>query len=131
MKFQLIMHRLMEPGREADITCGTLEGTLKPGPTTVFRLQSTADCRLQSYVAEGHILDADPASFGGIGVFGVPHFARFYRHVLIEKQFPHHAAIAFKQVGRTLFDALRMLGVTDVSAPKPDSVLYASENPFA
>ena len=26
MKYQLIMHRLMEPGREPNITCGTLEG---------------------------------------------------------------------------------------------------------
>jgi L-fucose isomerase-like protein len=130
MKFQLIMHRLMEPGREANITCGTLEGTLKPGPTTVFRLQSTGDCHLQSYISEGHILDADPASFGGIGVFGMPGFARFYRHVLIEKQFPHHAAIAFKHAGRTLFDALAMLGVKDVSTPRPAGNLYPSENPF-
>jgi L-fucose isomerase-like protein len=131
MKFQLIMHRLMEPGREANITCGTLEGTLKPGPTTAFRLQSTADCHLQSYVAEGHILDADPASFGGIGVFGIPDFARFYRHVLIGKQFPHHAAIGFAKAGRPLFDALRMLGVEDISSPKPAGQLYAGENPFA
>jgi L-fucose isomerase-like protein len=125
------MHRLMEPGREANITCGTLEGTLKPGPTTAFRLQSTADCHLQSYVAEGHILDADPASFGGIGVFGIPDFARFYRHVLIGKQFPHHAAIGFAKAGRPLFDALRMLGVEDISSPKPAGQLYAGENPFA
>ena len=130
MKFQLIMHRLMEPGREADITCGTLEGTLKPGPTTVFRLQGSADCRLLSYLSEGHILDADPASFGGIGVFGMPDFARFYRYVLLEKRFPHHAAIAFKKVGRILFDALRLLGLTDVSTPKPAGSLYPSENPF-
>jgi L-fucose isomerase-like protein len=130
MKFQLIMHRLMEPGREANITCGTLEGTLKPGPTTVYRLQSTADCHLQSYISEGHILDADPASFGGIGVFGMPDFARFYRHVLIEKQFPHHAAIAFKHAGRTLYDALAMLGVSDVSTPRAAGNLYPTENPF-
>ena len=130
MKYQLIMHRLMEPGQEPDITCGTLEGRLRPGETTVFRLQATAGCHLQSYVAEGHILDADPHSFGGIGIFGIPEFARFYRHVLIEKQFPHHAAIGFKHVGKTLVDAVRMLDVDDISAPRPAGNLYPSENPF-
>jgi L-fucose isomerase-like protein len=130
MKFQLIMRRLMEPDTQPNITCGTLEGTLRPGPATVFRLQGTADCRLQSYVADGHILDADPASFGGIGIFGVKDFARFYRHVLIGKQFPHHAAIAFKQSGRILFDAARMLGVCDIQAPHPAGLPYPGENPF-
>ena len=130
MKYQLIMHRLMEPGKKPNITCGTLEGTLRPGPTTVFRLQGTADCRLQSYVADGHILDVDPASFGGIGVFGIPNFARFYRHVLIEKQFPHHCAVAFKACGRALYDATRMMGVPDIQAPRPAGMPYPSENPF-
>ena len=130
MKYQLIMHRLMEPGHSPNITCGTLEGVLRPGPATVFRLQGTAGCELRSYVAEGHILDADPASFGGIGIFGVPDFARFYRHVLIEKRFPHHAAIAFRHAGRILFDAVRMLGVTDVQAPLPPGTAYPGENPF-
>ncbi len=131
MKYQLIMHRLMEPGQPPNITCGTLEGTLRPGPTTLFRLQGTAGSRLQSYVAHGHILEAEPASFGSIGVFGIPNFARFYRHVLIEKQFPHHAAVAFTACGRVLYDAVRLLGVSDVHAPQPAGSLYPSENPFA
>ena len=130
MKYQLIMHRLMEPGKAPDITCGTLEGTIAPGPVTVFRLQSTAGCHLMSYIAEGHVLDADPSSFGGIGIFGIKDFARFYRHVLIQKQFPHHAAVGFRHVGRTLFDADRLLGVADINAPKPNGELYPSENPF-
>jgi L-fucose isomerase-like protein len=131
MKYQLIMHRLLELGKEPNITCGTLEGTLRPGPCTVFRLQATPDSAgLMSYVADGHVLDADPASFGGIGVVGIKDFDRFYRYVLLEKQFPHHAAMAFKHAGRTLFDAARLLGVTDIHAPKPAGALYAAENPF-
>ncbi len=130
MKYQLIMHRLMEPDQTPNITCGTLEGRIRPGPVTVFRLQGTADCRLQSYVADGHVLDAEPNSFGGIGIFGIPNFARFYRHVLIEKQFPHHTAVAFRHSGRVLFDAVRMLGIEDVWAPRPAGSLYPSENPF-
>jgi L-fucose isomerase-like protein len=132
MKFQLIMNRLMEdPAKPPDITCGTLEGTLKPGPATIFRLQATPDgASVMSYVAEGHVLDADPASFGSIGVFGIPNFARFYRHVMLEKQFPHHTAVAFKGVGRILFDAARLLGVSDINTPKPAGTPYPGENPF-
>jgi hypothetical protein len=72
----------------------------------------------------------DPCSFGGIGVIGIPGFARFYRHVMLQKQFPHHAALAFAPVARILFDALQTLGVTDIGTPKPAGTLYASENPF-
>jgi L-fucose isomerase-like protein len=130
LKYQLIMHRLMEPGREPDITWGTLEGTLKPGEAMVFRLQATGDNHLQAYMAEGQILDADPHSFGGIGIFGLPNFARFYRHVLIGKQFPHHTAVAWAHAGRVLFDALLLLGVKDISVPRLPGNLYPSENPF-
>lgn len=132
MKYQVIMNRLMEkPGVKPDITCGTLEGTLKPGPATIFRLQPKLDNNcLMSYLAEGDVLDANPSSFGGIGIIGIPHFARFYRHVLLEKQFPHHAAMAFNHVGKVTFDAVRLLGVDDIQAPRPDGWLYPGENPF-
>ncbi len=103
MKYQLIMNRLMEdPSKEPDITRGTLEGQLKPGPTTFFRLQGSADCDLVSYIAEGSILDIDPRSFGGIGIFAIPNFARFYRHVVIGKRFPHHGAVAFDKCGKII-----------------------------
>jgi L-fucose isomerase-like protein len=131
MKHQLIMHRLMEPDRKPDITCGTLEGTLRPGPISLFRLQGTADCRLQAYVAQGHVLDADPHSFGGIGIFGIPDFARFYRHVLLGRHYPHHAAVAFDHAGRVLFDAARLLGVAEVATPRAAGDRYPDENPFA
>jgi L-fucose isomerase-like protein len=130
MKYQLIMHRLMEAGKEPDITRGTLEGRLKPGPVTVFRLQSTADTTLRAYVAQGEVLDMPPKSFGGIGVIAVPEMGRFYRHVLIEKRFPHHTALAFAHAGRTLFDACRMLGVGDIAFNRPKSLPYPTENPF-
>ena len=130
MKYQLIMHRLMEPGRDPDITCGTLEGTLKPGPVTIFRLQGAADCALRSYIAEGNVLKANPSSFGGIGVIAIKNFSRFYRHVLLEKQFPHHTATAFRHGGQALYDAVKMLGVGEIHTPKPAGCLYPSENPF-
>jgi L-fucose isomerase-like protein len=130
MKHQLIMHRLMEPEKNPDITRGTLEGQIRPGEVTIFRLQSTADTELRSYIAQGEVLDIAPRSFGSIGVFAVREMGRFYRHVLIGKGFPHHTAVAFRHAGRTLFSALKMLGVTDIAYNQPASLPYPEENPF-
>jgi L-fucose isomerase-like protein len=130
MKHQLIMHRLMEPEKSPDITRGTLEGTIKAGPITVFRIQSTPEAHLQAYVANGEVLRLDPQSFGSIGVFAVKDMGRFYRHVLIEKKFPHHTAIAFRHAGKTLFAAGRMLGIRDLFYNLPKGTLYPTENPF-
>ncbi len=130
MKYQLIMNRLMEPGKKPDITRGTLEGRIRPGEVTVFRLQSTADARLRAYIAEGEVLDIDPKSFGSIGVIAIKEMARFYRHILIEKRFPHHTAVAFKHTGRSLFAALKMLGIEDIGFNLSEGTLYPGENPF-
>jgi len=130
MNYQRIMHRSLEPDSEPNITRGTLEGTIRPGEITLFRLQGTADCKLRSYVAQGKVIDVDPKSFGGIGVFAVKEMARFYRHVLIAKRFPHHSGVAFKHVGKILFAAMKMLGVDDVSYNQPATILYRDENPF-
>jgi L-fucose isomerase-like protein len=130
LKHQLIMHRLMEPGKEADITRGTLEGQLKAGPVSIFRLQSTPETVLKAYIAEGEILDLDPKSFGSIGIFAIKEMQRFYRHVLLEKRFPHHTAVAFNHAGKYLFPALKMLGVEDISFNLPVGYYYRSENPF-
>lgn len=130
MKHQLIMKRSLEPDSEPDITRGTLEGNIKSGDITIFRLQSTAGCELRSYVAEGQVIDADPNSFGSIGIFAIDEMARFYRHVLIAKQYPHHAGIAFKHSGKILFEALKLLGVEDIAYNQPKSLPYPKENPF-
>lgn len=130
MKYQLIMHRLLEPGKEPDISRGTLEGAIRPGDITLFRLQGTADCRLKSYVAEGEIIDVDPKSFGGIGIFAIKEMGRFYRHILIAKRYPHHAGVAFKAAGKQLFAAMKLLGVEEVDFNQPRNQLYKDENPF-
>ena len=57
MKYQLIMKRSLEPDKEPDITRGTLEGDIVPGPITFYRLQANKDSVLQAYVAQGE----DPA----------------------------------------------------------------------
>ncbi len=131
MKYQLIMNRGLEGGGTPVISRGTMEGQIMPSETTMFRLQSNSDSKLVSYIAHGSFLDVDPCSFGSIGVAAIPGFARFYRHVLIQKRFPHHGAFAFEKCGKVLFEALKLLGVDDINTPKPAGELYAGENPFA
>ncbi|MGB5847958.1 MAG: hypothetical protein WBH40_05700 [Ignavibacteriaceae bacterium] len=130
MQHQLIMHRLMEPDQEPNITRGTIEGQIKAGNISIFRLQSTSDADLQAYVANGEVLNINPKSFGCIGVFAVKEMGRFYRHVLIEKHFPHHTAVAFAHTGKTLFAAAKMLGVQEVFFNYPKGIYYPTENPF-
>lgn len=131
MKYQKIMARALEPNQEPNITRGTLEGDILPGKITFFRLQSTADAKLTAYVAEGEILPVATRSFGGIGIFAISEMGRFYRHVLIEKNYPHHGAVAFGHFGKALFNVFRYLDVEDIGFNQPKSMLYKSENPFA
>ncbi len=131
VKYQLIQNRLLENGGTPDITRGTLEGDLAADQITFFRLQSTADTTLRSYIAQGEILPVATNSFGGIGIFAIPEMGRFYRHVLIEKQYPHHGAVAFGHYGKALYDIFRYLGVKDIAFNQPKGMLYPTENPFA
>lgn len=132
INYQIIQHRLLEPaGSQPDFTRGTLEGDLAAGPVTFFRLQTTPDTKLQAYVAQGEVLPVGTRSFGGIGIFAIPEMGRFYRHVLVEKRYPHHGAVAFSHVGKALFNIFNMLGIETVNYNQPASVLYPTENPFA
>jgi len=130
IKYQLIMHRLMEPDKSPNITRGTLEGRIKPGEITVFRIQSTAETQLKSYIAEGEILNINPRSFGSIAVFAVKEMARFYRYVLIQERFPHHTSVAFKHTGKIIFSALKMMGIDKIYFNYPKEIYYKDENPF-
>ena len=129
MKYQLIMARSLPE----EVTQGTLEGDIVPGDITFFRLQSTADCKLRAYVAQGEILPVATRSFGSIGVFAIPEMGRFYRHVLIEENFPHHGAVAFGHHGKALYEIFKYLGVQPekIGFNRPKGMLYPTENPFA
>ena len=132
IKYQLIQHRLLEPaGSDPDFTRGTLEGDIAPGEITFYRLQCDSDGNLRSYIAEGEILPVATQSFGGIGIFAIHEMGRFYRHVLIQKRYPHHGAVAFGHHGKALFEVFKFLGVQDIAYNQPKSLPYPTENPFA
>ena len=129
MKYQKIMARTLPE----EVTQGTLEGDIAPGDITFFRLQSTADTKLRAYVAQGEILPVATRSFGSIGVFAILEMGRFYRHVLIEKNFPHHGAVAFGHFGKTLYEVFKYIGVDvdEIGFNQPKNMLYKTENPFS
>ena len=128
MKYQKIMARALPE----EVTQGTLEGDIIPGDITFFRLQSTSDAKLCAYIAQGEVLPVATRSFGAIGVFAIPEMRRFYRHVLIEKNYPHHGAVAFGHFGKTLYEVFKYLGVSveEIDYNLPKSVRYKTENPF-
>lgn len=70
---------IMARSLPAEVTQGTLEGDIVPGEITFFRLHSTADARLQAYIAQGEVLPVATQSFGSIGVFAIHEMGRFYR----------------------------------------------------
>ena len=129
MKNQMIMARSLP----VEVTNGTIEGDIVPGDITFYRLQSTADCKLRAYVAQGEVLPVATKSFGGVGVFAIKDMGRFYRHVLIEKNYPHHGAVAFGHYGKELFEVFKYIGVPveDLNYNQPASLPYPTENPFA
>jgi L-fucose isomerase-like protein len=127
MKYQMIMARNLPE----EVTQGTLEGDIVPGNITFFRLQSTADAKLRAYVAEGEVLPVRTKSFGAIGIFAIEEMGRFYRHVLIEKNYPHHGAVAFGHYGKLIFEVFKYLGVEDIGFNQPKGSLYPKENPYA
>ncbi len=128
MKYQKIMARSLP----VEVTNGTLEGDIAPGDITFFRLQSTADAKLRGYIANGEVLPVATRSFGSIGVFAIPEMGRFYRHVLIEKNYPHHGAVAFGHHAKALYEVFKYVGVPveEIGYNQPKGVRYPTENPW-
>ena len=128
MKNQMIMARSLPE----EVTNGTLEGDIVPGDITFFRLQSTADAKLRAYIAHGEVLPVATRSFGAIGIFAIPEMGRFYRHVLIEGNYPHHGAVAFGHYGKALYEVFKYIGVDvdEIGFNQPKGMLYKTENPF-
>lgn len=129
MRNQMIMARALPE----EVTNGTLEGDIAPGEITFFRLQSTADAQIRAYIAQGEVLPVATRSFGSIGIFAIPEMDRFYRHVLIEKNYPHHGAVAFGHFGKELYEVFKYLGVPadEINFNQPKGMMYKTENPFA
>ena len=130
VKYQLIQNRLLEQGGTPDFTRGTLEADIAASDITFYRLQCDSEGTLRAYIAQGEVLPVKTGSFGGIGIFAIPEMGRFYRHVLLEKRYPHHGAVAFGHYGKTLFEVFKFLGIADIAYNQPKALPYPTENPW-
>ena len=86
MKYQLIMARSLAAGSQHK---GTLEGDIAPGDITFYRLQSTSDSkapRIRRSRVRYFRLRHVPSEVSVFSQFRK--WERFYRHVLIEKNYP-------------------------------------------
>ena len=128
----LSFQRIMARTHPQDWCDGTIEGDIKPGEITFYRLQSTADNILRGYVAEGEVLPVATRSFGGTGVFAIKEMGRFYRYALIDGNYPHHGAVAFGHHGKALIDVFKYIGVCpcEIEFNRPEGMLYKTENPY-
>jgi L-fucose isomerase-like protein len=118
-----------ETGKES--TRGTLEGRMISGSVSCYRLHSTAEGALEAYVAQGEILPVETETYGCYGVFAIPQMARFYRHVLLEKHFPHHSAVLYGGHSAALFDLFTYLDVPYIGYNRREEDRYEKENPFS
>lgn len=110
---------------------GTIQGTVVPGAVTLLRVQGTRDGKLQAYVAQGQVLPISMDTYGGQGIIAIPEFGRFFRNVVLGKQFPNHCAVIFGHYGKQLMSILRQIGIKDIEYNHPKDVPYQCENIFA
>ena len=113
----------------------SMQGRLAGGDVTLLRVHASPCGQLRSYIVQGEVVDVDPRTFGIAGVLAVSEMARFYRHVLLEKGFPHRAGLGYGHVGKYVHGAMRMLGGApgakiEIDYNLPPSRLYGTENPF-
>ena len=109
---------------------GAIHGTIAESPVTLFRIQGTREGKLQAYVVQGQVLPVEMDTYGGRGIIAVPEFGRFFRNVVLEKQFPNHCAVIFGHYGKQLMSILNLIGIKDIEYNHPANVLYEGENVF-
>jgi L-fucose isomerase-like protein len=110
-------------GREN--TYGTIVGRIAPGAFTYARVTTDdVDGVIRAYVGEGRFTDDTLLSFGGYGVFEVPHLQRLLAHIC-EHGFEHHVAATRASVAAAVHEALGRYMGWDVHFHAPE---WASGN---
>ena len=132
MSYQRIMKRGLEPDlAEPDITRGTMEGDLKAGDITFYRLQSGADTTLHAYIAQGAVLDVPTNSFGSIGVSVSPRWIASTAMSSLRSAIPTMALWPSATTASPCLRSSSIWGVTDIAYNQPKHLPYPTENPFA
>lgn len=126
LDYHFVNHQLIGEGQSK----GTIHGTISESPVTLFRIQGNRHGKLQAYVVQGQVLPVEIDTYGGKGVIAVSGFGRFFRNVILEKQFPNHCAVIFGNYGKELFSILKQFGIDDIEYNHPKDVPYKGENVY-
>lgn len=111
LKYKLNRKAPYTPETGKELNRGTLEGALKSGKVTLFRVHADKRGKLQAYMMEGDILSYPIQTYGCYAVFCVKNMKNIYRKILIERNFPHHGAVAYGNIGKQLTEVLKFLGI--------------------
>lgn len=96
----------------SEISEGTLEFQLKPGPVTICRLVEY-DGEFKMLVTKGEIKQSQQKLRGSWSWVEVPDLAFLYR-VLVEEGFIHHASLIHGDYTKAIVDACKFLGIETV-----------------
>jgi len=99
-------HAILELVMPKNLTWGSIQGRIKPGPVTFLRM-STDDVegKLTGYVVEGESTTDPAATWGGIGVVRVPRLQDLLRFIC-ERNFEHHVSMNMSSFGNSIHEAL-------------------------
>ena len=83
-------------------------------------------------MTQGEVPLEETGSCGAMGVSASRDMGRVSRHRLIEKNYPHHGAVAFGHHGKALFEVFKYIGVPvgEIGYNQPKGVRYPTENPW-
>jgi L-fucose isomerase-like protein len=86
-------------------TYGTVVGRVRKGTFTFCRV-STDDLsgQISTYVGEGEFTNDEVKTFGGYGVFKVPHLQKLLKYIC-ENGFEHHVAVNLSQTASAIHEA--------------------------
>lgn len=86
--------------------CGTVCGRIKPGPFTFLRVDTDDETgSIRGYTGEGEFTDDPISTFGGYGVFRVPHLQALLNYIC-RNGFEHHVSTAFGNCSEAVAEAL-------------------------
>lgn len=105
-------HAILERNRRSEISEGTLEFQLRPGPVTLCRLVEY-DGEFKMLVTKGEIKRSSRDIRGSWSWVKVRDLALLYR-VIVERGFIHHASMVHGDCTKPIVDACRILGIETV-----------------
>ncbi|NOZ50651.1 MAG: fucose isomerase [Chloroflexi bacterium] len=101
----MLTHDILSSTVDVESSWGTLQGRISAKPFTYARI-STDDLngKIVAYVGEGELTQDPLTTFGGYGVFQIPHLQKLLHHIC-ENGFEHHTAMNLSLTADAVYEA--------------------------